>query len=633
MSINYGGDISNISGLNNILSIGYEVECGILMKLTRSESNESSELSEPRNSFKSSESFEFGNLFEGGNSSEIKSSSKLSKSSKSSHSSKLSKPNKIVLFNSDTFPQDILEFKKFEENPEEIDDDIIARLEEMVEDKIYDDNNEIDTNSTFYITNDIALSPFMRELTAICHYTSEEDRLDHSSEKNKLYLFRDIEKNQDYEINFLFKDASTDCATHSNVEWVFTYYRPQQSDNIIINTCLNMIKNLLRHLSDLEPITGNFIMKYKDNQGKDSELIVAKPEQRVLYHKPNTNLYYLLTQMIDKPFTIDDACSVFQMTFSSKCEHIMEVMTLLLTDTLKSIPVFASYIETKLDSLLSVKNCVDNLIDNYNKNATDYKLHANKNVQIIKNYLSLILLKIKVYYEFKNAPKQPKYLKNLLFYNSRHSNYVLYNAMKNHIEQLFQVDAIDAIDIIKKMVFQPDILKQINSPNIKLRKGALSISNTLDKSNKNYGDPVYSLVSYFDFFEEPVDDESNIDDDSGEIIKYDWLEYKKYDDYSAKMELKDDIILVECRIFQKLLSTYVYSIADEELKEQMTSGSCNIVTNNFSPDVSSLSIANLKKIVELHGNNNLGFGLKKRRKTRKTHRKPHKKTKKRKIKK
>ena len=205
--------------------------------------------------------------------------------------------------------------------------------------------------------------------------------------------------------------------------------------------------------------------------------------------------------------------------------------------------------------------------------------------------------------------------------------------MKNHIEQLFQVDAIDAIDIIKKMVFQPDILKQINSPNIKLRKGALSISNTLDKSNKNYGDPVYSLVSYFDFFEEPVDDESNIDDDSGEIIKYDWLEYKKYDDYSAKMELKDDIILVECRIFQKLLSTYVYSIADEELKEQMTSGSCNIVTNNFSPDVSSLSIANLKKIVELHGNNNLGFGLKKRRKTRKTHRKPHKKTKKRKIKK
>jgi hypothetical protein len=140
------------------------------------------------------------------------------------------------------------------------------------------------------------------------------------------------------------------------------------------------------------------------------------------------------------------------------------------------------------------------------------------------------------------------------------------------------------------------------------------------------------LVSYFDFFEEPVDDDTNLDDDD-EILKFDWLEYKKYDDYSAKMELNDDIILVECRIFQKILSSYVYSIADEELQQQMTNGACNILTNNFSPDVTSLSIANLKKIIELHGSSNLGLGLKKRRKTRKTNKKPHKKTKKRKIKK
>jgi hypothetical protein len=379
-----------------------------------------------------------------------------------------------------------------------------------------------------------------------------------------------------------------------------------------------MIKNLLRHLSDLQPITGNFIMKYKDNQGKDSELIIAKPQQRVLYHKPNTNLYYLLTQMVDSPFTIDDACSVFQMTFSSKCEHIMEVMVALLTDTLKSIPSFSTYINSKLEILLNVKKCVDNLIDNYNNSDSEYKIHAG--VETVKNYLCLILLKLKIYYEFKNAAKKPKYLKNLLFFNSRHSNYVLYTALKSKIEQLFSVDTSVAIDIIKRIVFQPEILKQINSPNIKIRKGAFSISNTLEKSNKNYGDPVYSLVSYFDFFESPVDDDTNIDDDD-EIINYDWLEYKKFDDYSAKMELKDDIILVECRIFQKLLSSYVYSIADEELQQQMTNGACNILTNNYSPDVSSLSIANLKKIIELHGNSNLGLGLKKRRKTRKINKK------------
>ena len=82
------------------------------------------------------------------------------------------------------------------------------------------------------------------------------------------------------------------------------------------------------------------------------------------------------------------------------------------------------------------------------------------------------------------------------------------------------------------------------------------------------------------------------------------------------MELKDDIVLVECRIFQKILSSYVYSIADEELREQMNNGSCNILTKNFGPDVSSLSIANLKKIVELHGSSNLGLGLKNNRKTK-----------------
>ena len=110
---NYGGDISNISGLKHILSIGYEVECGILMKLTRTDIENSDE---------------------------------------------------IILFNSDTARKDILEFKKFEENPEDIDEDIIERLEEMVEDKIYDDNGKVDKNAVFNITNDIAMSPFIKKI-------------------------------------------------------------------------------------------------------------------------------------------------------------------------------------------------------------------------------------------------------------------------------------------------------------------------------------------------------------------------------------------------------------------------------------------------------------------------------------
>ena len=558
---NYGGDISNISGLKHILSIGYEVECGILMKLTRTEVDDSDE---------------------------------------------------IILFNSDTARKDILEFKKFEENPEDIDEDIIERLEEMVEDKMYDDNGKVDKNTIFNITNDIAMSPFIKKLDTVCHYPSDEkikthsfteDNMDNTKEKNDLYIFRDT-KGKEYKIHFLFSDKTTNCSTHSNVEWVFTYYKPQRSKNIIVDTFTNMIKNLLRHLSDLKPINGNFIMKYMDRNDEQTELIIAKPEKRILYHKPDTNLYYLLTQVYDKPFTIDDACSVFQMTFSSKGENIIKVMIALLTETLNSIPVFTTYITAKLDILLSIQKCVDELVDNYNKTATKHKLVANRQqnkirIDIIKNYLCLILLKINCFFNFKNADKPVKYLKNLLFFNCRHSNYVLYLALKRKIEKMFDVKSAVAIGIIKKIVFQPDFLKQIISPHVQLRRGVFSMSNTLDKSHKNYGDPIYSLVSYFDFFEEPVDNESNRSVNSGKILYYDWLEYKSIDDYSAKMDLKNDIALVECRIFQKLLSSYVYSIADAELKEQMTNGSCNILTKHFSPDVSSLSIANLKKIVEI----------------------------------
>ena len=552
-----GGDISNISGLKHILSIGYEVECGILMKLNKSERSTSDE---------------------------------------------------IILFNSDTARKDILEMQKLEENLEDIDEDIIDRLEETVDEKMYDDNGNIDKDAVFQITNDIAMSPFIRKLQSLCYYSSDEkvkthttsatnNIVDYVSQKNELYLFRDT-KGKDYKINFLFNNPDTDCATHSTVEWVFTYYKPRRSTNVIVETFLNMIKNLLRHLSDLQPIKGNFMINYKDKNGETDEIIIAKPEERVLYHKPDTNLYYLLTQVYDKPFTIDDACSVFQMTFSSKGENIMTVMIALLTDTLKSIPTFHTYITSKLAILVNIQMCVDELVENYNKTATKYKFVADRQqnkirIEIIKNYICLILLKVERYYAFKNAEKQPKYLKNLLYYNSRHSNYVLYSALKKKVEKMFDVKGPTAVDIIQKFVFQPDILKKIISPEIKIRKGAFSASNSLEKSNKNYGDPMYSLVSYFDFFEKPVSDQ---------IVYHDWFEYKGLDDFSTKMDLKNDIVLVECRIFQKLLSTYVYNIGDAELKEQMTNGSCNILTNNFEPDVSSLSIANLKKVVQIHEN-------------------------------
>ena len=44
-----------------------------------------------------------------------------------------------------------------------MDDDIILRLEETVEDKMYDNSGKVDKNAVFNITNDIAMSPFIKK--------------------------------------------------------------------------------------------------------------------------------------------------------------------------------------------------------------------------------------------------------------------------------------------------------------------------------------------------------------------------------------------------------------------------------------------------------------------------------------
>jgi hypothetical protein len=223
-------------------------------------------------------------------------------------------------------------------------------------------------------------------------------------------------------------------------------------------------------------------------------------------------------------------------------------------------------------------------------------------MQSVKTYLFLILFKLAQYIKFKGVKSGAKYFKNILYINSRHSNYVLYNGLKRQLEiQFGMLDEEIVISIIKDIVFVPDILMAgIVTGDGAVRTGAFSKTNVLDKSNKHYGDPTYSLMSYFDFFERPVDNETNVVEGTGEIKEYDWLEYKKIDDYSNKMDLNNDVVLIEVRNFQKLLSLHVYDMADQGLKLDMESGSCNVLTKHMGADVGSLSIANFRKIIDLY---------------------------------
>jgi len=551
-----GGSISNNQIFQKILSIGFEVECGVLAKLTETENDDS----------------ESGDT---------------------------------VLYNTDTARKDIQEFKKVEAGEDDdIDDYILERQEEVMEDKIIDKFGKRDANAVFNITSDNAVTPFIKMLNKICYYDSELDLpSDKSEEKNHFFTFRD-NSGKNYNIQFKLKDE-TDCGFHSSVEWVVTYYKIQRSKNVIVDTFVNMITNLVAHLSDLEEIKGNYIVKYKTPDDEIEEFIVKNPKERILFHKPGTSLYYLQTQKSSIPMTIDDACSVVQMTFSAHAENMVNVLVALLTDNADVIPSFHSEIEEKLEHTMKLKNCVDELIDNYNKTTSIHHFYSNskKNagfVDIIKSYVFLIVFKIERYIFFKTRPKRAKYFKNLLYFNSRHSNYALYTNLKREIRGHFGIDDNVAVSIIKTIICVPSIWERLGLP---VSTKVFAKEGALDKMDVYYGDPKHSVASYLDFFEAPIDDETNIIEDTGKIVDYDWLEYNGIDDVSNKMELKNNVVLVECRNFQKLLALYVYNMADTTLRKQMNRGACNILTEHIGSDVSSMSIANFKKIIEIYNEN------------------------------
>uniref|UniRef100_A0A6C0I2Y2 Uncharacterized protein n=1 Tax=viral metagenome TaxID=1070528 RepID=A0A6C0I2Y2_9ZZZZ len=54
-----------------------------------------------------------------------------------------------------------------------------------------------------------------------------------------------------YDIRFQFSQSSSriiSCGTFSDVEWVITYYKPKKSKNVVLDTFINALRNLCRHL-------------------------------------------------------------------------------------------------------------------------------------------------------------------------------------------------------------------------------------------------------------------------------------------------------------------------------------------------------------------------------------------------
>jgi len=195
-----------------------------------------------------------------------------------------------------------------------------------------------------------------------------------------------------------------------------------------------------------------------------------------------------------------------------------------------------------------------------------------------------------MFYNFYLEDENIKYFKDALFFNSRHSNYVFYKSLKKSILLYFEslstpipISELECISIIQKIIVQQKILenKFVKKDNIKIRRNAFNIKNKLDKDASSYGNPAKSLISYLQHFEDPID----------VSFTNDWLEYKKIDAFSSKMDLNSDIVLMEFRTFTRLLSSYIYHIANKKTKQNMTHGICNQMAKNFKPDIKGISLS------------------------------------------
>jgi len=382
---------------------------------------------------------------------------------------------------------------------------------------------------------------------------------------------------------------------------------------------------------------GHLVFNYKNKHP-----LINNPEDRIVFYKPESNMYYLQTHYTKGSFkneelTLDDVCTTSQMTFSCEAHHLFPIMKELIAEEERSILSITEISKAKQYDLENIEHCVNDLLEDYNEHALeDYKIDkGNETADAFKGYLGLMLYKLFMYinrYMHKDQTKVRYYLKDSLTFNSRHSNYLLYHAMKECLVELcpklltkYSENDLKWIfpNIIQTLVVKEVVLlKYFSVEGTPLHNRVFNRYNILKKTSSEYGNPAISLISYFHFFEDPINDDTN-QDAKKNIITNDWLEYKEVDVYSTKMDIKmhgskKNKVLVEFRGFQRALLPYIWRIADPDLKTHMIHGTCNVLSNTYRNDITVLSIYNLRKLVELYDAGPHPAGQRKKKITKRT---------------
>lgn len=409
----------------------------------------------------------------------------------------------------------------------------------------FNENRKKDNKKTikFQVTNDMGDGFFAEMLAKDCKPIQLP--------KNKMYFFK-TNSGKVFDLKFA-ENITEDCESFSGVEYVITYYKPKRENpNIIMETFVDACSRILDHLGNLEKTKGTLLISDKQDEYKT---IGKLEKKRKLYHKPGTNLFYLDTYDDDDwekskpPRNILDAIFIPQMTFRCMAFDAIDIMKEILNkDADYSIGKKAIKAHIReYDDVIKVEKMVDDLIMEYNKTAT-HPISLSTNIgKTLKCYVFLIFYKIYNYLQnHKDLVSKTYYLKDFLTYASRHSNYDLYVRIKEILKKHFHVRTTKKIH---EFFYQPNVLKALYDfetydEDEFDKKGNYIYGNglidKLKKSNKNYGNPLYSLSSYFEFFEKPLKSEY-----VGE-----WFIYSKKDVFSTTFDIKNDTILLENRYFK-----------------------------------------------------------------------------------
>lgn len=486
------------------------------------------------------------------------------------------------------------EFGEEESNENEIDEELQAFFEYYEEEAREEKFREKEKNSyleyfyekrdkdtehdkehiNFQLTNDNAETYFATLIDKKCKALKGKGMA-----KNKYYLFK-TRRGKIYRIHFT-DDSLEHCASFSGIEVVVTYYKPKierqyvvksENPNIILDTFVDAISRIVDHFANLKKIRGSFLVA--DDRIHYSPL-GSYDNMRELYYKPGTNLFYMATY--DEPglkTTKNLATMTFapQMTFRCNAYDVLDIIKEIISldksfklgkKIIKEHRQEAGYYKT-------VEDVIDKLIDKHNDEYKNHLIHQTDNhFKTFRNYMFFIFYKIYCYIQGHGEILKEKleegedktYLKDYLSFASRHSNAVLYERVKEianeiygitdtkEIQDLFFDEMICDAFFSMENAYDDDYDEDGNS-----KYGDASKTH-LKKGEPNYGDPMYSLSSYFRHFEDHDEDEED-----------DWFIESKIDIYSTTFDLTDDKILLENRYFTNEFILYAKNTISSKFK-------------------------------------------------------------------